>query len=95
MAGIGLNAHQHRHQFVIPADQLVIGVDIDDIDPAARRQFLERIEHVITQMTVGPRIQNEVRQGDFLKPEFGNENRRSRPSRHTTPGSELPLNRQA
>ena len=58
---------QYRNQFVVLRNQVFIGIDIDHFDRkyilAAVR--IERLQHVIAQMAITARIENEMQQADY------------------------------
>lgn len=63
MAGaIGAYADQHRHQFIVGAQQHFVGIDIDDVDLHADglRHSLQRVQHVVAQVAVGAGVENET-----------------------------------
>jgi hypothetical protein len=49
------DAYQHRHQFIIGAQQVVVSIDIDylDLQAGRLRHGLQRVQHVVAEMTVG------------------------------------------
>lgn len=60
------DAYQHRHPFIVGAQEHVIGVDIDHLyrHAAGLWHRLQRVQHVIAQVAVRAGIENEVGQSD-------------------------------
>jgi hypothetical protein len=60
---------QYRHQFVIPCNQRLIRVDIDNVNRKRITSLprLQRMQHVVTQMAVGAGIEQKVNHNELVK----------------------------